>query len=236
MTVFAASSLQDAFEELAERAEERGLGGVTYNFGGSQMLAGQLGQGARPDVFASADLTHMLEALYSGAVESGTRRVLATNRLVVIVPAGSQKVNTLRELAMPGTKVVLADPSVPAGSYSLQVLRDLSYAPEFGSDFRERVLANVVSQENNVRQVLAKVQLGEADAGIVYTTDALSAGESVRTLEIEDRYNVIARYYIAPVKDRPNPQGAALFIDFVLSEEGQQTLAKYGFGPTDEGR
>jgi molybdate transport system substrate-binding protein len=236
VTVFAASSLQDAFEELAEQAEERGLGTVIHNFGGSQMLAGQLGQGARPDVFASADVKNMELSFSSGAVVTGTQTVLATNRLTVVVPGEGTKVTTLKELTMPGVKVVLADPSVPVGSYSLQALERLSTDAALGGDFMDRVLANVVSRENNVRQVLAKVELGEADAGIVYTTDARSAGASVGRVEIEDRYNVIARYYIAPVKDGPNPQGAARFIEYVLSEERQQTLAKYGFGPADEGR
>jgi molybdate transport system substrate-binding protein len=104
--------------------------------------------------------------------------------------------------------------------------------PAFGSDFKDKVLANVVSKESNVRQTLAKVTLGEADAGIVYTTDTKSASE-VGTIDIPEGSNVVARYFIAPLKSAQHPQTALGFIEYALSKEGQQTLVKYGFGPAE---
>lgn len=234
VVIFAASSLKEAFEGLAGRLKEKGVEKVDYNFGGSQALAAQLSQGAKGDVFASADVKNMEAAIASGSVVSGTERVLATNKLVVAIPAGEAQISTLRDLAKPGLKLVLAEKSVPAGNYSLQMLDNLSADSAYGSDFKERVLANVVSYESNVRQALSKVELGEADAGIVYTTDA--RGAKVGTIEIEDKYNVLARYYIAPIKDAAHPQAALRFIEYALSEEGQRTLESYGFGRAGQDR
>ena len=234
VVVFAASSLKEAFEALAGGLKEKGIEKVDYNFAGSQALVAQLSQGARGDVFASADAKNMEAAIEAGSVVSGTERVLATNKLVVAVPAGGAQISTLKDLAKSGLKLVLADKSVPAGNYSLQALDKLSADLAYGSDFKERVLANVVSYESNVRQVLSKVELGEADAGIVYATDAKAA--KVGTIEIEDKYNVVARYYIAPVKDADHPDAAKEFIEYALSEEGQRTLESYGFGRADQDR
>jgi molybdate transport system substrate-binding protein len=234
VVVFAASSLKEGFEALAVGLKENGVEKVDYNFAGSQALVAQLSQGAQGDVFASADAKNMEAAIATGSVVSGTERVLATNKLVVAIPSGEGQISTLNDLAKPGIKLVLADKSVPAGNYSLQALDKLSADPAYGSDFKERVLANVVSYESNVRQVLSKVELGEADAGIVYTTDAKAA--KVSTIEIEDKYNVVARYYIAPVKDADHLDAGKGFIEYALSEEGQRTLESYGFGRADQDR
>jgi molybdate transport system substrate-binding protein len=229
--VFAASSLKDAFNRIAADLKAKGvLSDVTFNFAGSQALATQLSQGARADVFASADERNMSAAVASGAVDAQSPRPLLTNRLVVVAPKDGD-VRSLGDLAWPGQKVVLAAPSVPAGGYSLQALDKLSASPEYGAGFGDRVLANVVSREENVRQVLAKVALGEAGAGIVYATDTSSS--DVRTIDIPDQYNVIARYYIASTLSAPNPEGARRFVEYVLSPEGQAVLAEYGFGPPD---
>jgi molybdate transport system substrate-binding protein len=229
VTVFAASSLKDAFGEIGGVVRTRGIEKVTFSFAGSQALAAQLSQGARADVFASADTANMAAAAEGGAIVSGTEKVLLTNKLVAITAPGvGTKVSSLEDLGKPGLKVVLAAPSVPVGRYSLQVLDKLSADPKYGADFGKRVEANVVSREDNVRQVVAKVQIGEADAGIVYVTDV--SRDNVGKIDIPDAYNVIARYYIAPVKDSPNSQGGQQFIDFVLSDEGRAILAKYGFG------
>lgn len=234
VVVFAASSLKEAFEALAGGLKEKGIEKVDYNFAGSQALVAQLSQGAKGDVFASADAKNMEAAIAAGSVVSGTEHVLATNKLVVAIPAGGAQISDLKDLAKPGIKLVLADKSVPAGSYSLQVLDKLSADPDYGSDFKERALANVVSYESNVRQALSKVELGEADAGIVYATDARTA--KVSTIEVEDMYNVVARYYIAPVKDADHADAAKGFIEYALSEEGQRTLESYGFGRADQDR
>jgi molybdate transport system substrate-binding protein len=230
VTVFAASSLTGAFGQVKSELEERGDGKITYNFAGSQSLVTQLSQGARADVFAPADIRNMDAALAAGVVEPGTQRMLTTNRLVVAVELGG-KIDSLEDLSQPGVKLVLAAESVPAGNYALQVLDKLSADPRYGTTFKNKVLANVVSREENVRQVVAKVELGEADAGFVYATDVRSS--QVGTVEIPQAYNVVASYMIAPLKDSPNPQSARQFIDFILSAQGQDILEELGFGGSE---
>ncbi|MEO8287565.1 MAG: molybdate ABC transporter substrate-binding protein [Chloroflexota bacterium] len=233
VVVFAASSLKDAFGVVGDNLNTAGLVKATFNFAGSQTLVTQLSQGARADVFVSADAKTMDAAIVSGEIASGTQKLMATNRLVVITEPDNGKVSKLQDIAAPGLKLVVAGPSVPAGNYSLQMLDKLSADPAYGAGFKDAVLANVVSREDNVRQVVAKVQLGEADAGIVYVTDA--AGGKVGKIDIPAQYNVPARYYIAPLKNASNPAGAKRFVDYVLSEAGQSVLKGFGFGPADEG-
>ena len=158
--------------------------------------------------------------------------------LVVVLPNDNPgNIQSLQDLARPGVKISLADPSVPVGNYSLQVLDKLSADPAYGADFKQQVLDNVVSREDNVRQVLTRVQLGEVDAGIVYITDALAANASsggslppVKTLAIPTQYNVVAIYYIAAMKDAPHAAAAGAWINYILSDAGQAVLVKYGFG------
>lgn len=226
VVVFAASSLQDAFKQVASGMKDK----VTFNFAGSQALITQLSQGARADVFASADAKNMKAAIEAGTVVSGTHQILVTNRLVVITPLNSTQVTSLTDLAKPGLKLVLADKSVPAGNYSMQIIDKMAADPTYGQGFKEKALANVVSRETDVRQVLAKVQLGEADAGIVYTTDAKSSQQALGTIEIPETFNVVATYYIAPLKDAQHPEAARQFIEYVLSDAGQNALQGYGFG------
>ena len=230
--VFAASSLQNAFKQMATGTPDK----VTFNFGGSPTLVTQLEQGAKADVFASADAKNMKAAIQAGVVVSGTHRAFVTNRLVVVTPSGSAKVSMLTDLGKPGLKLVLAEKSVPAGNYSLQILDKLSADATYGQDFKDKALANVVSYESNVRQVLGKVQLGEADAGIVYVTDARAIEQAVGQIEIPDPYNVIATYYIAPIKDAAHPEAASRFIEYTLSDAGQKVLQSFGFGPPGSGR
>jgi molybdate transport system substrate-binding protein len=134
----------------------------------------------------------------------------------------------LEDLAQPGIKLVLAAEEVPVGKYARQALDQMNAV--FGADFKDTVLANVVSNENNVKQVVSKVQLGEADAGIVYVSDAVAAPD-LKTIEIPDELNVIAKYPIAPLAKSENADLAAKFIEYVLSTEGQAILAKWGFAP-----
>ena len=226
VVVFAASSLQDAFGEIAKGVQGQDfVSKVTYNFAGSQALATQLTQGAKADIFASADETTM-----KAGVGNGPYRAFASNKLTVITAPGSQaKIAKLQDLSKPGLKLVLAAPAVPAGNYALQVLDKLAADPAYGSAFKDGVTANIVSREDNVRQVLAKVQLGEADAGIVYVTDARNA--KVGTIDIPDQYNVAAEYFLAVLRDAPNEPGARTFVGYLLSDAGQKTLQDFGFGP-----
>jgi len=150
---------------------------------------------------------------------------------VVILPANnSAGLSKLEDLAEPGIKLVLAAEEVPVGKYTRQALEQMS--DQFGSDFKDKVLANVVSNEDNVKQVVAKVQLDEADAGIVYTSDSVAAPE-LKTIEIPNELNVIAEYPIAPLANSANVELATAFINYLLSPDGQSVLQKWGFAPPE---
>ena len=230
LTVYAAASLTEAFTEIGDDFESSHPDvTVVFNFGGSQNLRTQIEQGAPVDVFASAN-TREMEALVSqDLVGRGAMKVFLTNRLVVILPRENQAgIFSLEDLSQPGLKLVLAAEEVPAGRYARQVLENLT--SRFGVDYREQVLANVVSNEDNIRQAVTKVQLGEADASIVYVSDAVAVPELLQ-IEIPAGVNVIAEYPIAPLLGSENPELANEFIDYVLSPAGQGTLEKWGFTP-----
>ncbi|MGQ0571126.1 MAG: molybdate ABC transporter substrate-binding protein [Armatimonadota bacterium] len=226
LSVFAAASLTEAFTLLGNVLEQRRPSlRITHNFAGSQQLATQIEQGARADVFASADQRWM-DYLQQRGLVAGIAREFARNRLVVIVPRSNQaRITRLQDLANPRVKVVLAADAVPVGRYSREALEKLNRAPGFPQDYAQRVLRNVVSQEENVRGVVAKVQLGEADAGIVYRSDVTPAtAERVQVLDIPDRHNVLASYPMAVLKAASNPDAAAAFVSLVLSSLGQRVL------------
>ncbi len=236
LNVFAAASLTAAFGEIGKTFEtDHPAVTVVNNFAGSQQLAQQINQGAPADVFASANMAQMTAVITTGEVISGSQQIFVQNLLVVVTPKDSpRKIARLKDLANPGLKLVLADITVPVGSYALTFLNKASKDPSFGASFKTDVLKNVVSYETDVKAVLAKVQLGEADGGIVYTTDAASADQSkVSQLSIPNALNVIASYPIAPINNSPNPDVANAYIAYVLSTQGQAILAKYGFMPPE---
>jgi molybdate transport system substrate-binding protein len=232
LTVFAAASLTESFGDIGKQFEAAHPGvKVVFNFAGSQQLRAQLEQGAHADIFASANSQEMNAAIAASLVVSGTQRTFARNQLVVIYPKSNpSQIAALTDLARPGLKLDIADPSVPVGQYSLDMLGKMSRDPAFGSDFRDRVMANVVSREENVKAVVSKVRLGEADAGVVYTTDVTrEAAKELGTLDVPDKFNVIATYPIAPLANAFEPELARQFVDFVLSPTGQQVMVNYGF-------
>lgn len=231
LMVFAAASLTEPFTEIGKRLELSHPGlKVVYNFGGSQMLRTQLELGAHADVFASADAVQMEQAKKNG-VAQGESPIFVRNRLAVIVPkANPGQVTELRALAKPGLKLDLANAKVPVGNYSRQAISKAS--ADYGADFEKQTLANIVSEEDNVKQVVTKVQLGEADAGIVYVSDVTPAvGKDVQIVPIPDAYNQIAAYPIALTKEVKNSAAAKAFISFVLSAEGQAILKAHNFTP-----
>ena len=232
LTVFAAASLTNAFGEIGKAFEAANPGvSVTFNFAGSQTLQTQIQQGAPADVFASASGTNMDALVTGGSVDKSAPQVFLTNILLVILPPSNPaNLQSLGDLSRPGLKVVLADSTVPAGKYARQILDNMSKDPTYGTDFGAKVLANVVSNETDVKQVVAKVQLGEADAGIVYVSDSVAAS-NLKTIEIPANLNVIAKYPIAPLIKSANPLLAAQFVAYVLSAEGQAILQKWGFSP-----
>ena len=232
IVVFAASSLTDAFQDLAAGFQQANPGSkLTFNFGASSQLATQLGQGASADVFASADTTQMDNAKKSGAI-SGQDHVFAGNRLVLITPRDNpKKIAAVKDLANDGVKFVTAQPSVPIGTYTAQMLDKAAADPAFGSDFKARVTANTVSQEDNVRQVVSKVQLGEADAAVVYSTDATpQVRDQLQIIQVPDPLQAPATYPIAVARGN-NASGGEAFVAYVLGPEGQATLKKWGFLP-----
>jgi molybdate transport system substrate-binding protein len=233
ITVSAAASLTDAFKEIGTAFEAQNPGTkVNFNFGSSAALRAQLDEGAKAEVFASADQTQMGKAVQGGDI-SGGPKVFATNRLTIIVPSDNPKgIASLQDLAKPGVKIVAAQPGVPVGQYAQQILAKASQDATYGSDFRSKVEANDVSHESDVRQVVTKVTLGEGDAAIVYLTDVTpQSAPKVKVVPIPDSLNVIASYPIATVKTGSNPETGGRFVDFVLSPDGQKILAKWGFGP-----
>jgi molybdate transport system substrate-binding protein len=229
--VFAAASLTDAFNEIGKQfAAEKAGTDIVFNFAGSNQLATQIGQGAPADVFASANKTQMQAAIESGRIVSGTQQTFVRNRLVVVTPADNPaQLASLQDLAKPGIKIVLAAKEVPVGQYALDFLAKAEADGGLGTGYKDAVLANVVSYEENVRSVLAKVALGEADAGVVYTSDAVMSEGDVQQIEIPDALNTVATYPIATLSDSSNPDLAQQFVDYVLAPAGQQVLEKYGF-------
>ncbi len=237
LTVFAAASLTAAFTEIGQSFEELHPNiAVTFNFAGSQQLATQLGQGAPADVFASANNAQMTVASAAGRVVTGSQHTFVYNRLVVIYPVDNPAdLIALPDLAKPSLRLIIAAAAVPVGRYAQQFLDKAAGNPLYGADFRNDVLNNVVSFEQNVKAVLTKVALGEADAGIVYTSDVTAdTANRVHQLEIPDELNTIAAYPVAVIDDAQYPRQAQDFIDYLLSPDGQIMLEKFGFMPALE--
>lgn len=231
LTVFAAASLTDAFTEIEAAFESANPGvDVVFNFGGSSTLATQLAEGAPADVFASANNTQMNVAVEAERI--GSEPIpFVKNRLVLIVPADNPaQIESLDDLANSGIRLVFAAPSVPVRDYTDAMLEKLAADPSYGEAYVAAVMANLASEEDNVRQVSAKVALGEADAGIVYRSDVTpDVAEDVIALPIPDALNTLATYPIAITDDAANPELAQAFVDYLLSDAGQDTLVTWGF-------
>jgi len=219
ITVFAAASLTDAFKALGASFQKANTGtDVKFNFAGSPTLVTQIEQGAQADLFASADTTNMDKLATEGFTTGVSPRVFVHNKLEIVVAANNPKrIASLADLAQPGVIYISAGPTVPAGKYASQALA------------KAGVKVTPKSLETDVKSVVSKVQLGEADAGIVYATDVKAAGVKVTGVEIPDQFNVVADYPIAAVKDTKNAATAYAFIEYAISSEGQAILASYGF-------
>jgi molybdate transport system substrate-binding protein len=219
LTVYAAASLTSTFEEIGRRfeAEHDGVQ-VKFSFGGSSDLVAQIQNGAPADVFASADTANM-DKLVAAGLDGGDPQDFATNVLEIAVPPGNPAdVHSFQDLAGPDVKVVVCAPEVPCGAATSQVAQ------------RAGVTVHPVSEERSVTDVLGKVTSGEADAGVVYVTDVLAAGDSVDGIEFPESAEVVNTYPIAPVEGTDDADLAREFIELVLGDAGQQILQDAGFG------
>ncbi len=220
ITVFAASSLTAAYTAIGRDFEKAHPGSmIKLSFGGSSTLVAQIQQGAIGDIFASADQPNMQKAVDAGLVAESPS-IFAHNRLEIVVGAGNPKhITGLSNLAQSGLIVVVCAPAVPCGRYAAQALQ------------KAGMTVKPASQETDVKAVVSKVALGEADAGIVYVTDVKAAGSGVQGVEIPLSLNVVADYPVAILKDSQNAPLAKAFVSYLLGA-GQPTLARYGFtGP-----
>jgi molybdate transport system substrate-binding protein len=213
LTVFAAASLTDVFPRIDPSAR--------YSFAGSNSLAAQIAQGAPADVFASANTALPRQLYEKGLVERPV--VFTRNSLVLIVPAANPaRIRSVYDLRKPHVKLVVAAPAVPAGAYTVKVLQNLQLTA---------ALHNVVSRESDVRSVLAKVALGEADAGFVFATDARTVGRKVHSVDIPRRARPVVEYAAAAVRSSPHPAAARAWVQALLGRSAQARLRAAGFLP-----
>jgi molybdate transport system substrate-binding protein len=214
ITVYAAASLTNVFPQIDR--------GPRYSFGGSNILAAQIQQGAPADVFASANMTLPAQLYAKGLCSKPV--VFTRNTLVIVVPkANPAKLRTIYDLTRKGVKLVIAGPGVPVGSYTLQILRNMNLSAA--------VLGNVVSRETDVREVLAKVALGEADAGFVYATDAKIDAGKVKVLKVPAWAQPKVQYGICIVTQSGDKADTRAFVRKVMSRTGQAKLVRAGFLP-----
>jgi molybdate transport system substrate-binding protein len=218
LAVFAASSLAQVFPKINPRAE--------YSFAGSDQLAAQIRLGAQVDVFAAASPKHPEQLYQQGIVEKPIP--FATNTLVLILPKSNPaKIHSVTDLTRPGVRVVIGDPSVPVGSYTLTVLKNLGIT--------DAVLENVVSREHDVKGVVAKVVTGEADAGFVYVTDVRPVRGNVLAIAIRESAQPHVVYEVAVLKKAKHPRAAHRFVTTLVRTRAQRTLVQYGFGRRPKG-
>lgn len=225
VVVFAAASLSDSFRALEQAYEATHPDiDVVVNLAGSRLLATQLLEGAPADVFASADAATLDRVLTERPALPDTRQVFASNRLVIVVPSESplRSFADFEHVGLDGAKVVLAGPEVPVGRYAREALDQLGLRDEFE--------AKLVSNEDSVDGVLAKLELGECDIGIAYATD-LRRSDELRGIPLPGSVDVVARYELAVLADGPAPENGQAFAAFVTGDQGQSVLREHGFMP-----
>jgi molybdate transport system substrate-binding protein len=236
LTVFAAASLTGAMTDIAKAYETvHPDTKIILNFDGSQALRTQIEEGARADLFLSANTRHMTALRGRGLIVNDSVRIFAKNRLALIVPKHNPaNITGIPDLSRPGVRLVMGTKEVPFGDYTRQVLEKMADDPAYGSAFHDAVMANVISEEPSVTSLIAKLRLGEADAGIAYASDVNGGDrEIVTSIAVPDKYNVIASYPLGIVEESTVKDRAAAFAEFITSPEGSAILARYGFTPVD---
>ncbi len=236
LTVFTAASLTGAFGEIGKLYENETDIRVVFNFDGSQALRTQIENGAYADVFVSANNKQMNALKNIGLMNNSSASIFAHNKLALIVPRDNPAgIANLSDLAKPGLKMVIGTKDVPVGDYALQIINKLGNDSAYGPEYKEKVLANIISQETNVNYVVTKIALGEADVGFAYVSDVTEELSSkIKKVEIPDEYNIIAEYPMGILEESRYPAEAEEFIDLVKSEQGRAILEKYGFAPVDD--
>ena len=219
VVVSAAASLQTAFEDYAALLDPA----PRYSFAGSDELAAQIRQGVKPDVFASANTTLPDELFKEGLVEQPA--VFAGNRLVLAVPADADGIASLADVERPGVDLAVGSASVPIGAYTRKVLDGLP------AEARERILANVRSEEPDVKGIVGKLTQGAVDAGFVYVTDVAAAQGELEAIDLPEALQPSVAYGVAVVKGAEHPEEAQAFVDGLVDGKGQEALRAAGFEP-----
>ena len=227
LTVFAAASLRDAFEEIASAYEEETGVEIALSFDSSSALRTQLSEGAAADLFASADRSNPRQ-LADGGLTDGDPTIFAANGLAIVAPADGSGIDEWQELGAPGTLVVAAGEDVPITAYAAELVDALSSQPDAPPGFAQAYEDNVVSREDNVRAVLAKIEVGEGDGAVVYETDAVSS-DGVTSVGYPPAANVIAEYAFVILRDA-DPATEA-FAAWLTGPDGQAILERFGFRP-----
>jgi molybdate transport system substrate-binding protein len=233
LIVFTAASLTGAFGEIGHMYENETGISVAFNFDGSQALRTQIENGAYADVFASANNKQMNALKGQGLMNNSTVSIFTRNKLSLIVPKENPAgISNLSDLAKPGVKIIIGTKDVPVGDYALQIINKLGNDSAYGPEYKENVLANIISQETNVNYVVTKIALGEADVGFAYLSDITEdLSSKVDKIEIPEEYNIIAEYPMGLLNESKYPAEAEEFIDLVKSEDGRAVLERYGFAP-----
>jgi molybdate transport system substrate-binding protein len=231
LTVDAAASLKDAMAAIATAYATAAPGTtLTVSSDSSATLRTQIEQGAPADAFLSADAKNPQVLVDAGLTDGGITS-FASNRLTIVVPPDNPaSISTPADLARPGVKIVAAGDEVPITKYATQVVKNLGGLPGYPHDYAAAYAANVVSREDNVRSVVAKIELGEGDAGIVYVTDA-AASKAIKTIDLPPAANVVAMYVGVVVRSSAHPREAKAFLDWLVGSGGQAILASIGFRP-----
>jgi molybdenum ABC transporter molybdate-binding protein len=228
ITAFVAANATDPFNSLAKQFENSHHDvKIETNFAGTQILETQLEQGAQADLFLSADLSHIQRLKQEGLIKDFFP--VSKTHLVIVVPKNNPAgIQTLQDLGTKPVKLVIGTDSVPVGMYSREMLEKANAG--YGKQFSKNVISHVVSMETNVKQVLQKISMGEADAGIVYRTDVTpNLEDKVSIIEIPESYNMVATNYIAVPKNAPSATLGEEFMKFMLSPQGQMVFKNYGY-------
>lgn len=231
LTVFCAAGLSGAFDELSQLYENESNVSVVFNFDGAQVLRTQIENGAYADVFVSGSNKHMNALKAEGFIDNSSVFVLAKNWQAIIVPRDNPaKIENLSDLARPGIKIVMGSKGLPITDVTVQILNKTASDTAFGPDFKQKVLANVISQETNIDFIVSKIALGEADAAFAHRSEVSSEyAAKVTLIDIPEKYNVLSEYTIGILLESKNPKDAKKFPDLVKSEKGKEILIKHGY-------